>query len=865
MMNQPIAAPSSTLVNRDSGWRDRWFPEGFLVPLLLLAYVAVASFSVQYADWPGIVIPIGAIGIGACAFGVLVAKAPISESLAHMGSFLAGIVTVFGMVLLVDSGLGEGWRHRIRPMGSMLLDWYLGRNPTTEYRDLLVSMLMGFIVWLSGYLAAWTLYRRGWLMASLFLPGLFMLVNLGYAPRPYPWMLAIMVAIVIPMGARFHLYQRQQEWNRTGLKSPLALGMRVTVIATICGLLITTASWNAPESWSQASFQPLINAISDQVQMVRDRAESWMDQNGGPVRDLENAGSYTAFDDAFSVGGPLHLSDQEEVLVRADLADAPYLTAHRYDVYTGRGWASGADDEFERSGPDGKQYSPELLFRPGQSVVLSGEVTGARAETTIQVTPLVESPGVLFTVDTYQKASVPAVVRMSWRQLDDEPYPLSISTLTSLPPDIQMISSLLLRSDLSGTSATASDPAMQAQIDDEVSSLHRRMIDVRWETDGAGQVTVLYVTGQLPVYDDVEAVFPRNPDDTSAGGSYSVTGLSSVATADELASAGTEYPSWVNDRYLQLGDTVTPRTIDLALQIAGDAGTPYEQAMLIRDWLRTNIVYDENVAAPPSGEDVVDYVLFENQRGYCEHYSSAMTVMMRALGVPARTVVGYYPGELDNTLGGYLYRQRNAHAWTEVFFPGYGWIPFEPTANRPLGEFDRTAESGIETPAPTEEVEAGTPEPQPTQDVATPAVEHPPLENPGPPAMIPEEESGRPNWIVPAAIGLTSLAVAGGGLWLAWNWKLRGLSTSASLYRRLERAGRIGGVESTPSTTPREYAASFERSVPSVGPAARRIVQVYETDQFGPDGADEGRLASAREAWRQVRSLIPTILLRRRR
>lgn len=866
MMNRSITTSPSTTERRDAAWRERWFPEGFLVPVLLLAFVGVAVYSVQFAGWPGIVIPIGLIGLIAGAFGMLVAKARISESMAHLSSFAAGIVTVFGMLLLVDSGLGEGWRHRIRPMGVMLLDWYLGRNPTSEHRELLVSMLMGLIVWLVGYLAAWTLYRRGWLMAALFLPGLLMLVNLGYAPETYPWLLAVMVAIVIPMGARFHLFQRQREWNQSGLRSPLMLGGRVAAIATVVGLLITMTSWNAPESWSQASVQPLITAIADQAQMARERAEAWLDENGGSSgRDIENAGAYSSFDDAFSVGGPLRLSDQEEVLVRSNLAEAPYLNAHHYDVYTGRGWESGVDTDFQRTGPDGKKYSPELLFRPGQSVVLSDEVLGARMPTTIDVTPLVESPGVLFTAGTYESASVPAVVRMSWRQLEDAPFALSMQTLTSLPPNIQLLSSLLLQSDLSGPSGTATDAEMQARIDEEVASLRGRMISVQWETDGAGSVTTLFVTGQLPVYDDVEAVFPRHAADASAGGSYSVTGLSSVASGAELASAGIDYPAWVSDRYLQLGDTVTPRTVELALQITEGAETPYEQATLIRDWLRANIAYDENVAAPPSGEDVVDYVLFDHQRGYCEHYSSAMTVMMRALGVPARTVVGYYPGERDDALGGYLYRQRNAHAWTEVFFPGYGWIPFEPTANRPLGEFDRASGSPVEKPAPVEEMEEPTPASEPTQEVATPAMEHSPLENPGPPAMIEADEGGRPGWIVPAVVGVASVAVVGAGLWLAWGWGLRGLSPGAGLYRRLERAGRIGGISRTPTTTPREYASSFGRSVPSAGPAARRIVQVYESEQFGPAEPDEGLLASAREAWRQVRSMVLTIVLRRRR
>jgi hypothetical protein len=80
------------------------------------------------------------------------------------------------------------------------------------------------------------------------------------------------------------------------------------------------------------------------------------------------------------------------------------------------------------------------------------------------------------------------------------------------------------------------------------------------------------------------------------------------------------------------------------------------------------------------GDDPVDAFLFETRRGFCEHYASAFTVLMRAAGVPARVVTGYQGGEF-NTLGGYLtVRQADAHAWSEVWLEGRGWVRVDPTA-----------------------------------------------------------------------------------------------------------------------------------------------------------------------------------------
>src|SRR3970282_945411 len=119
------------------------------------------------------------------------------------------------------------------------------------------------------------------------------------------------------------------------------------------------------------------------------------------------------------------------------------------------------------------------------------------------------------------------------------------------------------------------------------------------------------------------------------------------------------------------------------------ATDPYHQARALADYLRTDPRFDyATVAALPSDPDraLVDFFLFDpaGQVGYCEYFASAMAVMARSLGLPSRVAVGYAPGErLED--GVYQYREKNAHAWAEVFFPGYGWQSFEaPTTLAPV-------------------------------------------------------------------------------------------------------------------------------------------------------------------------------------
>ncbi|HVL24544.1 MAG TPA: transglutaminase domain-containing protein [Thermomicrobiales bacterium] len=846
---------------------DPWFPEGILVPVLLITLVGIAAFSVQIGGWTNLVIPIGVVGVVAALFGTVIAKLRVIDSLAHLLALVCGVGLVSFMVLLQADILGESLRDRVKPLGLFLVDWYLGKRPPDDHEDLLISMLMGVIVWLVGYLASWTLFRRGWLLAGVALPGFLLLMNLGYAPEPRPWMLALMVALAIPLCARYYLYQRERTWAMQRMAGPRDLASRFIVFSTVIALLVTGLSWRAPSSWSQQAFQPLFREFSQSLTHTQERASRWLEDAAGGRSSEVEAGPYTSFDNAFSIGGPLRLSDEPEVLVRTDAGRGPYLTAHHYDVYTGRGWSSGIDEQFESVAPNGKTYSPELTFRANQGVVLSGDVTGGRVEQTMEVTPLNGNGDVVFSSDTYSSANIRTAVRMSWRQLEDEPFAISRETLLDLPPDLQRIGGLLLQSDLTGgqgkTGPQAAEEARQKEIDAELEKLKGRFLTVRWTASADGVVDTLYVTGQIPVYDDVEAVFPRETADGRVSGSYEVTSLTSTADAASLMQAGQDYPGWVSERYLQLSDSVTPRTTDLAMKVTAGAATPYEQAVLIEEYLRQTIVYDENVTEPPPGADVVDYVLFEQQRGYCEHYSSAMTVMMRALGVPARTVVGYYPGQYDEQDGGYVYRQRNAHAWTEVFFPGYGWIAFEPTAGRPLTERDATQVNEVTEPTPeplaSEESAVETP-------VASPVADAPAIDEPLGPSLTPSDQGGgRPGWLLPVGGALLVVVIGAGFAWMSWTWKLRGLPPSAAMFTRLLRLGRLAGVSPGATMTPREYADAFSRSVPAAGKSARQIVRVYELDQYGPDGADAGLLASAGEAWRRLRGQLPRMIFRRRR
>ncbi|MBP7999371.1 MAG: transglutaminase domain-containing protein [Chloroflexi bacterium] len=165
---------------------------------------------------------------------------------------------------------------------------------------------------------------------------------------------------------------------------------------------------------------------------------------------------------------------------------------------------------------------------------------------------------------------------------------------------------------------------------------------------------------------------------------YTVRSRISAADATSLRQASTTYPDWVRDNYLQLPATITLETVALATELAAPYDNAFDKAIAIRNYLRENITYNDQIDAPPPGVDPVHYVLFERPEGYCNYYASAMVIMLRSQGIPARMVAGYAQGKYDPERKMYRVVASNAHTWAEVYFPQYGWIQFEPTAALPI-------------------------------------------------------------------------------------------------------------------------------------------------------------------------------------
>jgi transglutaminase-like putative cysteine protease len=157
---------------------------------------------------------------------------------------------------------------------------------------------------------------------------------------------------------------------------------------------------------------------------------------------------------------------------------------------------------------------------------------------------------------------------------------------------------------------------------------------------------------------------------------YTVWSTQTTATAAELRAARGPLPAGYQV-YLQLPDEITPRTRALAAKITAGLTNDYDRAQAIVTWLDDNLSYTLELVEPVG--EPVDFFLFERKQGHCEYFGSAFAVLARSVGIPTRSVNGFLGGEWNEYEGYVQVRAGDAHSWDEVYFPGVGWITFDPT------------------------------------------------------------------------------------------------------------------------------------------------------------------------------------------
>ncbi|MDQ7842937.1 MAG: transglutaminaseTgpA domain-containing protein [Armatimonadota bacterium] len=246
------------------------------------------------------------------------------------------------------------------------------------------------------------------------------------------------------------------------------------------------------------------------------------------------------------------------------------------------------------------------------------------------------------------------------------------------------------------------DQTVQEFISEDPRIVPRLTADEPWPADSEQVIQTFYVEAPQPnvffaAYRPFEVYVPtgsvgvdryaglRSPAALEEGTIYSVISRVPRPAPGLLRRRRGDLPPAIRDRYLQL-PAVPERVRALAAALTAAHDTVYDKTVAVNRYLVRHYTYNLQAPPLPHGADAVDYFLFESKQGACEAFASAMTVLLRAAGIPARLVTGYATGTYNLFTGYYEVRNADAHAWVEVYLPGAGWIEFEPTPGFPTPE-----------------------------------------------------------------------------------------------------------------------------------------------------------------------------------
>ncbi|MGE5602345.1 MAG: transglutaminase domain-containing protein, partial [Nitrososphaerales archaeon] len=391
----------------------------------------------------------------------------------------------------------------------------------------------------------------------------------------------------------------------------------------------------------------------------------------------------------------------------------------------------------------------------------------------------------------------------------------------------------------------------------------RRPIVASFEAVNASRA-VLYAPGEPIGVDRPYQAVLRAPGDlialASASGANSYTALSHVPEQNSttLAATGTVYPAEVISRYLQLPPNLDPRLLATAKSWTAGAETPYDKAIAIEGELR-KIPYSLDVPTPPEGRELVSWFLYELKRGYCDYYASAMIVLARLSGIPARLAIGYATGNLDRATGQYVVTEAQAHSWPELYFPGIGWVPFEPTAYMP----QPVRRSSTEPELPPPGYERG------PEDITRGMAE---IQQSAAANVAVEQRETANRRLLTAGLGFILL-------WAVWltHETRRPIpyeaGESAEAFEQLAAWGGRLGQPLHPGDTPREYASELASSAGEIAGQARwrkaqaagaaevvrgealRLTETVERSLFAPASAKPAPVTRWSRLWAALREL----------
>ncbi|MCW2768813.1 MAG: hypothetical protein JWR27_246 [Aeromicrobium sp.] len=340
----------------------------------------------------------------------------------------------------------------------------------------------------------------------------------------------------------------------------------------------------------------------------------------------------------------------------------------------------------------------------------------------------------------------------------------------------------------------------------------------------------------------------------SRGQTYTVTSLDREPTAEQMRSIDSFIGSSV-EPYLVLPADMPEVIAETARKVTANADNNYDRAMALQAWFRSEGGFRYSETAPVAddydgnGVGVIAKFL-DVKAGYCVHFSSAMAVMARSLGIPARIAVGYAPGSPVGQRNGdteYKVTSDDLHAWPELYFQGVGWVQFEPTTS--IGSATAFFEPASD---PTSDTGGAAPE---TTTGGTRGADRVDSGTPTSSSSSPAQTASRSALVIVPGL-LLVCAVPWLVRWVRRQWRLsRGGGSVDPLWRELEDLARDHGIAVSAADTPRGFAARLRRRPGIDVTALDALLRRVERERFARDADVDGNgLADLRAVARSIRA-----------
>ncbi|MCY4638741.1 MAG: transglutaminase domain-containing protein [Chloroflexi bacterium] len=739
---EPSAAETGSLGFLRS--REEWIT----LVILAVALGAVIS-SVEDANWVREMPSLAAAGFGGLAAGWLLAQLPLRAGWGVPAGLAWGTLFVTGLLLdtlrLSDpagpTGLAIRWSEmklRFARWVEILVEGGISNDPL-PFVALLVAL-----VWIIGFVSAWSVvrWRNAWV--ALLPLGVLLLTNIAYLPGQPAFLFAIFLFAGVLLVTRLRVVRALAGWGSEDTIRPEALPAEVLRTASWAALVLLIAVWIVPTA---NNIGPLADRWAALIAPVTDRAERM-------GRLFVGVGSrpdslHHRYGEVLPLKGRARLSP--EPLLEVEAPGEGLLRALSYDTYAGQGW----------------QVSETGGLPPSGSLEALAEGGLARTRLELRV-----------------------------------PVSIEVTLLERVGDRVLLAAGDPLTTDLPASRRVGSTPA--------------------------------------------DTVSLRPESRLRSGDTYTTVGTVSAAEIERLIASGTDYPAWVTGRYLQLPDDLPDAVREYALTLVSPGTQPYVAARLVEQHLRATFPVDLRVRAPPPLRDATAYFLFDAQRGYFDHHASAMVVLLRTLGIPARLAVGFVidDAQFDEETRRYTLSELESWAWPEVYMAGLGWLDFNPTPSRPLiarpGDdagvlqaFGLTDDGGIFRDVPFDEdadfeallaslgADLGTGESSEIDFGSEDGV--------GTVARI----SG---WILAlSAVGLALIV----GARLLWERPYRNLPPSTRRWGKLSRLAAWAGADTAPTRTPHETTREWREALWPRPLDAAPLAAAFARERYGRPGHEE--------------------------